>query len=151
MGLSNNAWKIRVNIKPPVSLEVRQRSGESPAWKHAKPNSSETKTWNHLQHLFGEFQFNYTELSHRVICCSWALDLPSSSSSSSCPRRPCPGCPCWSDWPRCWCWTCFPMNAAVLSAGLETMAEESLCLRLSRTDRWHGAKSLKSLQNVFLI
>lgn len=54
------------------------------------------------------------------------LDLPSSSSSSSCPRRPCPGFPCWSGWPRCWCWTCFPMNAAVLSAGLGTTAVASL-------------------------
>lgn len=53
-------------------------------------------------------RFHWLKLNFAALATHWRLaplflHLPSSSSSSSCLQRPCPGCPCWSDWPRCWC------------------------------------------------
>lgn len=100
--------------------------------------------WQNIKrHDWGEICWNcYSFLktagqsqSYRLFVPPWfymmyffTLDLPSSSFSSSCPRHPCPSCPSWSDLPHCLCSTCFLMNAAVLSAGLETVAEVSLYL-----------------------
>lgn len=51
--------KMRVNMKPPVSLAARQRSGESPVWRHAKPNSSRTEMWNVFVWRFSWHNFHY--------------------------------------------------------------------------------------------
>lgn len=92
--------------------------------------------WIHLLTMIKRRSINYNSLSAQqkanntngrersvfVVLGFWAalqgLNSPSSSSFSFCLQRPCPGCPCWSGWPCCWCWTCSPTSVAGGYAGL---------------------------------